>query len=102
MTEMEKAAFRTLLFVSRNEKSRPFPDKGMDAAYAKLERGRVVDVNVRSGDWWLTYEGERELARLRGLTASRKALRFIKWLLSVVLSGVVLFLLNRLLGEWAA
>lgn len=54
------------------------------------------------GDWWLTYEGERELARLRGLTASRKALRFIKWFLSVVLSGVVLFLLNRLLGEWAA
>lgn len=104
MTKVEKAMLRTLIFVSQHEKTASFPDDDleMEEVYGKLEKGKLVDVNITTSDWWLTYEGERELSRLKGLTFQKKAVRGVVWLLGIVLSGVVLFLLNRFLEDWVA
>lgn len=101
MTKREKAILRTLLFVSQHGKIAPFPhdDAEMEEIYTKLERGKLVDVNGYSAEWWLTYEGERELSRLRGLTFLRKLARAGLWLLSIVLSGVVLYIVGRLMDS---
>lgn len=104
MTRHEKATLRALLFVSRNEKVLPFPDddEEMAAAYTKLERDKLVGFSGDFREWWLTWEGEKELLRLQKKTLPHQAIRVARWLLTAIATGIVLYLVERIMNALAA
>ncbi len=75
-----------------------------ERVYIRLERANLIDVNIMSGEWFLTYGGLQELRRLEALLWRRRwriplALwALLKTFLVALLGGVATLFLNWLIS----
>lgn len=63
-----------------------------ERVYIRLERANLIDVNIMSGEWFLTYGGLQELRRLEALLWRRR------WCIPLVLWALLKTFLIALLG----
>lgn len=67
-----------------------------ERVYIRLERANLIDVNIRSGEWFLTYGGLQELRRLDAEARRRR------WRIPLTIWAVVQTFIVALLGGLAA
>lgn len=66
-----------------------------ERVYIRLERANLIDVNIMSGEWFLTYGGLQELRRLE--TEARRR----RWRIPLTLWNLLKVFIIALLGGLA-